>query len=131
MPTTPLGKAEMEPSLDGAAEAAAARAKELSEREPSESLPRARAGRGRPRDGVYVFEPMEPEAAAPVRQAEMGYGSLQPTSYWSVPEQRDFRLLLAHFGRDFEGISNFMKTKTTVMVSGTVDYIPTVANASL
>ena len=69
---------------------------------------------------MYVFDSMEPDAAAPTRQPErqpeLGYGSLQPTSYWSVPEQRDFPQLLAHFGRDFEGISHFMKTKTTVMV---------------
>jgi hypothetical protein len=51
-----------------------------------------------------------------VKQTETGYGSMQPTSYWSVPEQRDFPALLAHFGRDFEGISGWMKTKTTVMV---------------
>jgi hypothetical protein len=47
---------------------------------------------------------------------EMGYGAMQPTSYWSVPEVRDFPILLAHFGRDFDGISNFMKTKTPIMV---------------
>ncbi|KAJ5496245.1 hypothetical protein N7463_008232 [Penicillium fimorum] len=42
--------------------------------------------------------------------------SLKPTSYWSVREQRDFEVLLSHFGRDFEGIARFMKTKTTLMV---------------
>ena len=66
---------------------------------------------------MYVFESTEPEAPTAARTPEVGgYGSMQPTSYWSVPEQRDFPLLLAHFGRDFEGISSFMKTKTTVMV---------------
>lgn len=117
MSGTLFPKAEMEPSLDGTTEGASARVKEPSEREASEALPRARAGRGRTREGMYVFESMEPETAASIRQPEMGYGSLQPTSYWSVPEQRDFPQLLAHFGRDFEGISSFMKTKTTVMVS--------------
>lgn len=123
VPATPgpsFPKMEPEPSLDGASEMPIARAKEPPEREPGETAPRARAGRTRAREGVYVFESMEPDVAAPTRQPdrqpEMGYGSLQPTSYWSVPEQRDFPLLLAHFGRDFEGISNFMKTKTTVMV---------------
>jgi hypothetical protein len=91
------------------------RIKETTEREITEA-PRAKAGRGRQREGMYVFESAEQESLA-ARQAEGGYGSLQPTSYWSVPEQRDFPQLLAHFGRDFEGISNFMKTKTTVMVS--------------
>ncbi|KAJ5597148.1 hypothetical protein N7450_003606 [Penicillium hetheringtonii] len=76
---------------------------------------RARPGRGRAKEGMYVFESTETEPVMAPKQAETGYGSLQPTSYWSVPEQRDFPRLLAHFGRDFEGISNFMKTKTTVM----------------
>lgn len=81
-------------------------------------LPRSRAGRGRAKEGLYVFDTAEAETAMQSKQPETGYGSLQPTSYWSVPEQRDFPRLLAHFGRDFEGISNFMKTKTTVMVGG-------------
>lgn len=103
--------------MDGATEAPAVRPKEPQEREATDVPPRARSGRGRPKEGVYVFESTEQETPAPARQPEVGgYGSLQPTSYWSVPEQRDFPLLLAHFGRDFEGISNFMKTKTTVMV---------------
>ena len=38
-------------------------------------------------------------------------------SYWSVPEQQKFPELIAHFGRDFPAIADFMKTKTTVMVS--------------
>jgi hypothetical protein len=66
---------------------------------------------------MNVFETTEAEPIMAPKPSETGYGSLQPTSYWSVPEQRDFPRLLAHFGRDFEGISNFMKTKTTVMVS--------------
>ena len=41
----------------------------------------------------------------------------QPSSYWSVPEQKDFPKLLAHFGKDFDAISNYMRTKTAVMVS--------------
>lgn len=41
----------------------------------------------------------------------------QPSSYWSVYEVKDFPRLLAHFGRDYEGISNFMRTKTAIMVS--------------
>ena len=38
-------------------------------------------------------------------------------SYWSVPEQQKFPELIAYFGRDFPAIAEFMKTKTTVMVS--------------
>jgi hypothetical protein len=78
---------------------------------------RPRPGRGRAKEGMYVFESTEAEPIMAPKPSDTGYGSLQPTSYWSVPEQRDFPRLLAHFGRDFEGISNFMKTKTTVMVS--------------
>ncbi|KAL6237463.1 hypothetical protein BDW75DRAFT_238252 [Aspergillus navahoensis] len=61
-----------------------------------------------------------------------------PTSYWSVPEQRDFPALLAHFGRDFKRIADFMKTKTTVMVknyyqrridSGSKEFYEIVRNA--
>ncbi|KAL4939819.1 hypothetical protein BDV06DRAFT_29881 [Aspergillus oleicola] len=83
--------------------------------------PRSKSGRGRPRDSIYAVEPTDldnaaiPSAAGAVRP-DMNYNSPQTTSYWSVPEQRDFPVLLAHFGRDFEGISNFMKTKSTQMV---------------
>lgn len=89
--------------------------RELMEKELPQ-MPRSRTARGRAKEGMYVFESTEAETAMPAKQMETGYGSLQPTSYWSVPEQRDFPRLLAHFGHDFEGISNFMKTKTTVMV---------------
>lgn len=102
---------ELETPLDGTAETE--RAKEQHDRETDELLPRTKATRARGKEGVYVFEQAE-EPQAP--KAETGYGSLQPTSYWSVPEVRDFPVLLAHFGRDFEGISSFMKTKTTIMV---------------
>jgi hypothetical protein len=92
--------------------------KEVVEKEAPPPAPRPKAGRGKAKEGMYVFESTEAEPAAMAipKASESGYGSLQPTSYWSVPEQRDFPRLLAHFGRDFEGISNFMKTKTTVMV---------------
>jgi hypothetical protein len=87
------------------------------DRDAEDLLPRSRSSRTRGRDAVYVFEGGEHEVAAARGGAEMGYGSMQPTSYWSVPEVRDFPVLLAHFGRDFEGVSNFMKTKTPIMVS--------------
>lgn len=70
---------------------------------------------------MSYLESADAESGAAVsagrQPVEAAYGSLQPTSYWSVPEQRDFPILLGHFGRDFEGISNYMKTKTAVMVS--------------
>lgn len=69
----------------------------------------------RNKDSIYVFDASVEHDLKP--SYEMGYGAMQPTSYWSVPEVRDFPILLAHFGRDFEGISNFMKTKTPIMVS--------------
>ncbi|KAB8264632.1 hypothetical protein BDV32DRAFT_117323 [Aspergillus pseudonomiae] len=127
-----------EPATDGANEAAMVRPREQSEKPVAEVPPRARSGRGRQKEGVLVFESTEQETPTTSRQSEVGYGSLQPTSYWSVPEQRDFPQLLAHFGRDFEGISNFMKTKTTVMVknyfqrridSGQKDFEDIVADA--
>ncbi|KAJ5223252.1 hypothetical protein N7468_007794 [Penicillium chermesinum] len=93
--------------------------REKSEKDLQTTLPRSRTGRsGRPKDASmqgYIFESTEVDPPLGLKQTESGYGSQQPTSYWSVPEQRDFPRLLAHFGRDFEGISNFMKTKTTVM----------------
>ncbi|KAJ5737840.1 uncharacterized protein N7483_002965 [Penicillium malachiteum] len=113
LPTLP----KLESTLDGVLESPLPPDRDLLDREPLPPIARPRAGRGRTKDGVYVFESTEIDPAMPPKQpAEGGYGSLQPTSYWSVPEQRDFPRLLAHFGRDFEGISNFMKTKTTVMV---------------
>jgi hypothetical protein len=107
--------AKQEPgALDGAVDTVA-RIKEPSERE-EEPLPRGRTSRTRGKEPVYVFEAGDHEPATTKPMHEMGYGSMQPTSYWSVPEVRDFPVLLAHFGRDFEGISNFMKTKTPIMV---------------
>lgn len=108
----------MDLGLDGNMDSPLPTEREPLEREsmPPVAAPRARTGRGRAKEGVYVFESTESDAAMPPKPLETGYGSLQPTSYWSVPEQRDFPRLLAHYGRDFEGISNFMKTKTTVMV---------------
>ncbi|CAG8138549.1 unnamed protein product [Penicillium olsonii] len=92
------------------------RQRERTEMETLQPVPRGRIGRARAKDGVYVFESSEIEQNPINKQPETGYGSFQPTSYWSVPEQRDFPALLGHFGRDFEGISGWMKTKTTVMV---------------
>jgi hypothetical protein len=100
---------------DNIMEAFDAREAERAEKDSLPPVPRGRVGRGRAKEGVYVFESTEVEPMA-TKQPETGYGSLQPTSYWSVPEQRDFPALLGHFGRDFEGISSWMKTKTTVMV---------------
>lgn len=108
-----LPRTEM--SSEGLVDTALSQDREMVEKDSHQ--PRSRAGRGRARDGLYVFDTVESGPASQNKYPETGYGSLQPTSYWSVPEQRDFPRLLAHFGRDFEGISTFMKTKTTVMVS--------------
>lgn len=40
----------------------------------------------------------------------------QTSSYWSVPEQEIFSALLGHFGTNWHGISNYMATKTHIMV---------------
>ncbi|KAJ6034221.1 uncharacterized protein N7446_008969 [Penicillium canescens] len=112
----PLPGTEMEMIPDNIPWGLEARGGERMVQEQLPAMPRGRAGRGRAKDGVYVFESTEIDPPMAVKQAETGYGSMQPTSYWSVPEQRDFPALLAHFGRDFEGISGWMKTKTTVMV---------------
>ncbi|KAI5310109.1 hypothetical protein KEM55_001598, partial [Ascosphaera atra] len=75
--------------------------------------PRSRAGKPRTKtEGMSVFDSTEVDSAL---KQNAPYGSFQPTSYWSVPEVRDFPALVAHFGRDFEGISQFMKTKTPTM----------------
>jgi hypothetical protein len=41
----------------------------------------------------------------------------QTSSYWSVPEQQDFKKLVAHYGTDWQQISQTLKTKTHIMVS--------------
>lgn len=41
----------------------------------------------------------------------------QTSSYWSVPEQQDFLKLVAHYGTDWQQISQALKTKTHIMVS--------------
>ncbi|KAJ5451745.1 hypothetical protein N7491_000927 [Penicillium cf. griseofulvum] len=117
VPPTPVHPgSEVELAPDQILEGYEARERERAEKESSTPIPRGRVGRGRAKEGVYVFESTEVDPALATKQLETGYGSLQPTSYWSVPEQRDFPALLGHFGRDFEGISGWMKTKTTVMV---------------
>ncbi|KAI3155521.1 hypothetical protein DTO046C5_8179 [Penicillium roqueforti] len=117
VPPTPLHPgSEMDLASDHILEGYEAREQERSEKESIPPISRGRVGRGRAKEGVYVFESTEVEPFLGTKQLETGYGSLQPTSYWSVPEQRDFPALLGHFGRDFEGISGWMKTKTTVMV---------------
>jgi hypothetical protein len=45
----------------------------------------------------------------------------QASSYWSVSETTDFPNLLRSFGTDWQAIANYMKTKTTVMVSHLVN----------
>ncbi|MCJ1244129.1 hypothetical protein MMC30_001327 [Trapelia coarctata] len=40
----------------------------------------------------------------------------QTSSYWSVPEQQDFRKLVDHYGTDWQQISQALKTKTHIMV---------------
>ena len=51
------------------------------------------------------------------QQQQQQRSSSQTSSYWSVPEQTDFVNLVAHFGSDWQAISNFLKNKTPVMVS--------------
>lgn len=115
-PGVPL-MAKQEPRIVDSSVETVVRVKEQ-ERESEEPLPKSRSSRARGKDSIYVFDASaDQDAAATKPTSEMGYGSMQPTSYWSVPEVRDFPTLLAHFGRDFEGISNFMKTKTPIMVS--------------
>ncbi|KAL4882257.1 hypothetical protein BJY04DRAFT_217579 [Aspergillus karnatakaensis] len=121
VPVAPLSNPELEMAYEPGGEIGIARFRDQPDRDHQLDVPpRSKSGRGRPRDGVFAFEPTEPESmvatpAGTVRP-EMNYNSPQTTSYWSVPEVRDFPMLLAHFGRDFEGISNFMKTKSTQMV---------------
>ncbi|KAJ6107098.1 hypothetical protein N7523_008421 [Penicillium sp. IBT 18751x] len=115
--TTPVAvMPQMDISADGIVESIVPQDRELIEKELNPQIPRPRTVRGRAKEGMYVFDTTEADTIMPAKSMETGYGGMQPTSYWSVPEQRDFPRLLAHFGRDFEGISNFMKTKTTVMV---------------
>ncbi|KAI5293961.1 nuclear receptor co-repressor 1 [Ascosphaera acerosa] len=74
---------------------------------------RPRGGKSRAKtEGITVFDSTEVDLAL---KRAAPYGSTHPTSYWSVQEIRDFPALLAHFGRDFEGISDFMKIKTATM----------------
>ena len=40
----------------------------------------------------------------------------QTSSYWSVPEQTEFQILLGHYGTDWQSIASTLKTKSHVMV---------------
>ncbi|WEW56263.1 hypothetical protein PRK78_001705 [Emydomyces testavorans] len=111
-------KQENEPSTDNVTENTTAKSKNETEKAMLESaVPRAKSSRVRAKELKDVLSTIESTEGDPTpKQTEGGYGSQQPTSYWSVPEQRDFPDLVAHFGKDFEGISQFMKTKTPTMV---------------
>lgn len=111
-PHQPLGnEIEMVPEAYGA--------QEILDSAPKEALqptPRGRTPRGRPNDGDYGFESTGLELPLANKQPDPPYGSLQTTSYWSVPEQRDFPALLGHYGLNYDGIASWMKTKTPTMV---------------
>jgi hypothetical protein len=55
-----------------------------------------------------------PEAAAAAASAASSKSGAN--SYWSVPEQTDFKRYIAHFGTDFNAIATHMGTKTQVMI---------------
>lgn len=103
-----IQKQELDNLLDSTSKLKFLRAKD----QPVAEIKSLRAGG---KEGVRVVDTIEPDSAMTKPLPDIGYGKL-PTSYWSVCEQQNFPVLLAHFGRNFEGISNFMKTKTTVMV---------------
>lgn len=76
--------------------------------------------------GTVTIQTASPVATVPLQREPVVQQSidaaqallpLQPSSYWSVPEQKRLPELLAHYGRDFEMIANKLGTKTTVMVS--------------
>lgn len=97
---------------------------ELGERSAQETAaaPRAKGNRGRAKEPTGSStqnhgSDATDSTAAVKDNSEPIYGSLQPTSYWSVQEQRDFPDLISHYGKDFEAISAFMKTKTPTMVN--------------
>lgn len=69
-------------------------------------------------------EPPQPSVIMPFDlnqpvSADRKAGS-QASSYWSVPEATDFPQLLCSFGNDWAAIANHMRTKTTVMVCGSI-----------
>ncbi|KAL1957121.1 hypothetical protein VTO42DRAFT_6379 [Malbranchea cinnamomea] len=127
-------KSELETVAVAAAAATASSTKEKEELEGVGATPRSRGGRGRTKEPPQPAPPAQQalpnsglESAAPTASEGLGgrestaetvgvYGSLQPTSYWSVQEKRDFPDLVSHFGKDFEAIAHFMKTKTATMV---------------
>jgi Myb-like DNA-binding domain len=59
------------------------------------------------------------DGAPPARPlpAARSVSQLQSSSYWSVPETHYFPKLIEYFGTDWAGISTFMETKTSNMVS--------------
>ena len=63
-------------------------------------------------------EPIRPHASTTLTDVPNpnDFSTPPASSYWSVPEQTKFPSLIAYFGRDFEAIANFMKTKTMTMV---------------
>lgn len=56
----------------------------------------------------------------PQQQNQRNNAAAPTSSYWSVPEQNDFPMLLEHFGTDWHGIAKWMASKTHIMVYTTV-----------
>lgn len=93
---------------------------------PSSTSSRSRSGKARSRDQTVPAAPsvgdggeanLTANTNAPPMINPEPYGSNGTTSYWSVPETRDFPQLVAHFGKDWDSIAGYMKTKTATMVS--------------
>ncbi|OJD11073.1 hypothetical protein AJ78_08085 [Emergomyces pasteurianus Ep9510] len=117
--TTPIAaappKLEAEIKVDAVPELVVTKDREDQKDIASDDLvPRPKSTKARSKEAVYAFDTAELETAA--KSLEPRSGSLQPTSYWSVPEQREFPDLIRHFGKDFEAISQYMRTKTPTMV---------------
>jgi hypothetical protein len=71
-----------------------------------------------PEDQGETTSPEDPpETSSSEEQGRTSSFRFHQSSYWSVPEQIYFPEMLDYFGRDWAGISSWMQTKTSNMVS--------------
>ena len=76
--------------------------------------PRGRIEQKNTSPGTVADQESSPQSLEPRQNDSSGFPRI--SSYWSLPEARDFPILLRHFGSDWHGIAKFMTSKTHKMV---------------
>ena len=69
---------------------------------------------------VQAHKPQQPSFEPQLQIPHQSGGQPVTSSYWSVPEHKDFKNLLGYHGTNWQAIADSMKTKTVTMVNKSV-----------